>query len=85
MGFLIVIGAGVIAGGVVHEVFRSIPVWAPMIALVGVGGWIYSRIVDETQDAQIPITVQDLVEAASSSKWVKKYDSDVGSLLQRLS
>jgi hypothetical protein len=77
LGCMVMIGVGVVAGGLLHDAFNWIPAWAAMGVLTtlfcGIYGWIYSRLLGEPQDDKIPITVQDLVEAANAGKWVKSY------------
>jgi hypothetical protein len=80
---LIVIGAGVTLGGLVHEAVNRIPAWASTIALTAlfwwVFGWVYSKFFsDEPYGNKVPITMQDLVDAATSGQWVKHYEEPVG-------
>ncbi|HWC99823.1 MAG TPA: DUF1493 family protein [Candidatus Sulfopaludibacter sp.] len=79
LGCMVMIGVGVVAGGLLHDLFKWIPYWAAMIVLVAIFcsiyTWIYGKFFGEPQDQKIPITVRDLVEAASSGTWVKHYDS----------
>ena len=84
LGCMVVIGVGVVAGGLLHEAFKWIPAWAGMIVLVALFCWIYGKFFGEPQEEKIPITVQDLVEAASSGTWIKHYDEPAASLFRTL-
>jgi hypothetical protein len=81
-GCLIGIFVSVAVGAVLHEFVKRLPAWAWMIAVLPVIGWIYTRFFldREPDDAKVPITVQDLVDAARSGKWVRKYESTDGLL-----
>jgi hypothetical protein len=83
-GCMVVIGASVIVGGFVHEVVKRIPAWLSMIGAAVLFSWIYGKFFVEQQPGKTPITVQDLVEAASSGKWVKHYDEPAASLFRTL-
>jgi hypothetical protein len=88
LGCMVVIGVGVVAGGLLHQAFKWIPDWMAMIVLVAlfcwIYGWIYGKLFGEPQNEKISITVRDLVEAASSCKWVKHYDESAVSLFRTL-
>jgi hypothetical protein len=73
LGFVIVIGASVFVGDLLHQAVRRIPVWGWMIVLILAFGWAYSRFFTERRGLN-PITVQDLVDAARTGKWVKEFD-----------
>jgi hypothetical protein len=76
-GCFIGIFAAVAVGAVLHEFVKRIPAWAWMIAALPVIGWIYTRFFldRDPDDGKIPITVQDLVDAAGSGKWMRRYES----------
>jgi acyl carrier protein len=72
-GFLmVIIGAAVIAGDLVHDAVRWIPTWLAMIGLIGMFGGAYFKFFNRHQNEAVPVTVQDLIDAASSGKWVKQ-------------
>ena len=74
MGFMIVIGAAVILGGLVNTVWKAIPEWVGMIFFLALLGWIYSRLfIDRGKVETVAVTVGDLFEAATVGKWVKHY------------
>lgn len=77
-GCLVMIWGGVVAGGLLHDAFEWIPLWAAMIALIAmfcsIFSWVYGRFFSVVPSRRIPITVRDLVEAATSGTWVKSYD-----------
>jgi len=85
-GCFVAIGAGSIAGALLHEAVKWIPAWVSMIALSAAFCWIYGRFFMDRgfRDGTTPITVQDLVDAAHSGKWVKRYDKPVASLFRTL-
>jgi hypothetical protein len=70
-GWLVVIGASIAVAAILHELVKWVPMWASTIALVALSCWIYSRFFHQ---AKLPVTVQDLVDAAVSGKWVKEYE-----------
>lgn len=84
LGCIVVIVAGVFVGGVVHEAVKWIPVWASMIGLMAAFGWIFVKFFSEPPDDKLPIKVQDLVDAATSDKWVRQYEEPVSPLFRTL-
>jgi hypothetical protein len=74
-GCLIVIGFSVAVGAVLHEFVKRIPAWAWMIAVLPALGWIYTKLFLDHDGGKIPITVQDLVDAARSEEWLMQYDA----------
>jgi hypothetical protein len=85
-GCMVAIGAGAIAGALLHEAFKWIPAWVSMLSPTAVFSWIYSRFfVERDRDrGTTPVTVQDLVDAARSGKWVKQDDVPVASLFRTI-
>jgi hypothetical protein len=74
LGYMVAVGIAVIAGGLLHKMVKWIPMWASMIAALAVSIWVYARFFTKGHpDWQVPITVQDLVDAATSGKWGKHY------------
>jgi hypothetical protein len=73
IGYLVIIVASVIVGGLVHAAVSRIPVWLAMMGVMVLSFWICGKFFVEHQPAKTPITVQDLVAAASSGKWVIHY------------
>ena len=75
LGCMVMIAVGVVAGGLLHDAFKWIPGWVAMMVLVAIFcliySWLYEKFFGKPQDEKIPITVQDLVEAASSGTWIK--------------
>jgi hypothetical protein len=84
IGYLVVIGASVVVGGLVHEAVSRIPVWLPMIGVIVLSFWIWGKFFVEHQPAKTPITVQDLVAAAGSGKWVIHYAEAASYLFRTL-
>ena len=86
LGCMVMIGVGVVAGGLLHDVYKWIPEWAAMVVLVAICcsifSWIYGKFFSELPTERIPITVRDLLEAASSGTWVKSYDESHASSLR---
>jgi hypothetical protein len=76
LGAIVLIVACVVVGDLLHRAFHWIPGWAAMIALIVVAGWAYFRFFADRNPDVIPVTVQDLVDAAKAGKWVKQYDDD---------
>jgi hypothetical protein len=76
LGFLIAIGASVVIGDLLHRVVHPIPSWALTIVLLCALAWAYNRFFTEGPNLS-PITVQDLVDAASAGKWTIYYDERV--------
>jgi hypothetical protein len=74
LGWMVVVGAAVIAGGLLHSAAKWIPVWASMIALIAVLCWVYGKFFRERGEEKIPTTVQDLVDAATAGTWIKQYE-----------
>lgn len=75
LGCWIVVGAAVAAGSLLHIALDRIPAWALIVALVTVFGWMCRKVFNYyRRDEKLPITVQDLVEAAAAGKWVKRYE-----------
>lgn len=75
LGSIVAIVACVVVGDLLHRTFHRIPGWAAMIALIVVAGWAHFRFfTDRDREGAIPVTVQDLVEAAKAGKWVKQFD-----------
>jgi hypothetical protein len=75
LGCMVVIGAAVILGSLLHEAFKPIADWIWMILLVGGFGWIYTRFfIDQEPSGVVPVTVSDLVDAAKEGRWIKQYD-----------
>lgn len=72
-GCMVVIFVGVMAGGLLHDTFRWIPEWVTIPVLVALLAWFYGKVLGEPPDEKIPITIQDLVDAANSGRWVKLY------------
>jgi len=72
--FMVVIGAAVVLGDLLHRAFQPIPSWAWMIALIAVSLWVSNKLFTERVEPS-PITVQDLVDAAISGKWDRQYES----------
>ena len=82
---MVAVGISVIGGDLLYVKFKWIPMWVSMIALFAPSCWVYARFFTEKhQDTQVPITVQDLGDAATSGKWVKHYDTPVASLFRTL-
>jgi acyl carrier protein len=74
LGCAVVVVAAAFAGGLLHMAVYRIPAWASIIALIAVFGWICRKFFNYYEpEEKIPITVQDLVDAAASGKWVKQY------------
>jgi len=84
LGSMVVIGVGVVVGGLLHEAVKWFPMWAAMIVVVALLCWIYGRFFNEPQGDKTPITVRDLVDAASSGRWRKHYEEPADSLFQTL-
>ena len=83
LGYMVAVGIAVIAGGLLHNRVEWIPIWASMIAALAASIWVYaSYFTDGHAERQVPITVQDLVDAAASGKWVKHYETPVASSFQ---
>jgi hypothetical protein len=77
LGAIVLVVACVVLGDLLHRAIHRIPGWAAMIALIVVAVWIYNRFfADRDQPGVIPVTIQDLVDAAKAGKWVKQYDDD---------
>jgi acyl carrier protein len=76
-GCLIGIFLSVAVGAVLYEFVKRIPALAWMMAVLPVFGWIYTRLFldRDPDDGKIPITVQDLVDAARSGKWMMPYET----------
>ena len=74
LGAIVLIVACVVVGDLLHLAFHWIPGWAAMIALIVVASWAYFRFFADRNPDVIPVTVQDLVDAAKAGKWVKQYD-----------
>lgn len=67
--------ACVVLGDLLHRAFNRIPASVWMIALFVVVGWVYFRFfTGRDWEGVIPVTVQDLLNAAKERKWMKKYD-----------
>jgi acyl carrier protein len=77
LGFVFVVLGTVILGSLLHRVLLQIPGWAWMIALLGALLWVYNK---SFAKPSIPITVQDLVDAAASGKWKLHYEARPESL-----
>jgi hypothetical protein len=73
MGFLIAIGAAVIVGDLLNRAYRPIPTWAWMTALLVAYLFVHGKFFSEPVN-YIPITVQELVDAAISHKWNREYE-----------
>jgi hypothetical protein len=72
-GCIAVIGAAVIAGTLLHLAMNRIPAWASIPVLIPALAWVFRNVFNNYSDEKVPITVNDLVEAATSGKWVKRY------------
>jgi hypothetical protein len=55
-----------------------------MIAMTASFGWMYYKTFGEPQEEKIPITVQDMVDAARAGKWVKVYAQPAAKLFRSL-
>jgi acyl carrier protein len=74
LGCVVVVVAAALAGGLLHMAVARIPAWPSIIALIAVFGWMCRKFFNYYEpEEKIPITVQDLVDAAASGKWVKQY------------
>ena len=65
---MLVIGAAVGLGIILHEAFQPIPWWIWMIVLLCAFHFGYYR-----RFKVVPVTVSDLVDAAKEGRWVKPY------------
>jgi hypothetical protein len=81
LGCVVVIVVAVVASSLLHDAFKRIPIWLSTIVLIGVFGWVYNKFVAEPQE--VSVTVRDLVDAATSGRWVKHYDEAEGGLSPR--
>lgn len=76
---LIIVGAAVVTGDLVHEVDRRIPLWASTITLLILFSWFFCKFLFnffyDAPDKKIPITVQYLANSAASGTWVLDYTS----------
>ena len=69
VGWLVVIGAAVVAGSGLSALVKAIPYWAGTLVALGLFGWIHNRyFVDSIEVDLKPVTVQDLVDAARAGK-----------------
>jgi len=84
LGCFVAIGAGIVGGDALHVAVRRVPAWAFKIALIAVFCWIYAKFFNGSQDDRIPVTVQDLVNAATSGRWVKQYDASAVKMFRTL-
>lgn len=74
LGCVVVVVAAAFAGGLLHMAIERIPAWASIIALIALFGWICRKFFNYYEiEEKTPITIQDLVDAAASGKWVKQY------------
>lgn len=77
LGAIVLIVVCIVLGDLLHRAVNRIPGWAAMIALIVIAVWTYNRFfADRDQPGMIPVTVQDLVDAAKAGKWVKEYTDD---------
>lgn len=76
-GCMVVIVAAAFAGELVHRAVQWIPMWGAAVALFAAFCWGYFKFIYEPYDSRLPITVQDLVEAAASGEWVKDYETSL--------
>ncbi len=84
IGYLVIIGASVVVGGVVHGAVNRIPLWLPMIGFIVLSCWICGKVFVEHQPAKTAVTVQDLVAAAGSGKWAIHYEEPATYLFRTL-
>jgi hypothetical protein len=82
LGGTFAIGAGLLAGAILHEAVKWIPLWAAMLTLAGLSLWVCIKIFGEPPDEKAPVTVNDLVEAAGSGQWVKRYEAPAAPLFR---
>ena len=73
MGFMISTGAALIVVALLNRAYPPIPTWAWMIALLLVYFVVHAKFVSEPVKS-IPITVQELVDAAISRRWDRQYE-----------
>ena len=76
LGCLVVIGAAVVLGDLLHRAFQPIPSWGWILVLLVIFGCAYSWLfADRAADTSVKITVSGLVDAATAGRWVKEYDN----------
>jgi acyl carrier protein len=82
LGCMSPVGIVLLAALALNAAFKWIPFWASIIALGAVFCWFFGKSLLETVGHKLPITVQDLVEAATSGKWLRRYEEPVGPLFR---
>lgn len=75
LGFLVIAGASAFTGDLLHKAVAILPGWAWMISLTGGSLWVWNRFFTQPR-CTTPITVHDLVEAATKREWALPYDED---------
>ena len=73
LGFMAATGMALMAGDFLNRAYRPIPSWAWMIALLAAFLVVHAKYFSEPVKAA-PITVQELVDAAISHRWARRYE-----------
>lgn len=73
IGFMIVTGAALIFGDLLHRAYPPIPAWAWMIALPIAYLFVGTKFFAEPDNCD-RITIQELVDAAISRTWDRHYE-----------
>ena len=73
MGCMIAVGVAAILGDLLHRAYPPIPAWAWMIALPIACLFVHAKFFAESADC-VPITIQELVDAAISRTWDRHYE-----------
>lgn len=73
IGCMIAAGAAAILVDLLHRAYPPIPAWAWMIALPIACLFVHAKFFAEPDDC-VPITIQELVDAAISRTWDRHYE-----------
>jgi len=73
IGFMIAVGAAAILGDLLHRAYPPIPAWAWMIPPPIAYLFVHAKFFAEPADC-VPITIQELVDAAISRTWDRHYE-----------
>ncbi|MEQ1884006.1 MAG: DUF1493 family protein [Bryobacteraceae bacterium] len=71
IGFLFLTGASIILGDLLSRVFPLMPGWGWTLVLILAFALGYNKYFAKERDGFVPVTIGDLVVAATEGKWLK--------------